>query len=282
MVPARYFYSNVNQIYFKGGCVSLKNIDKSVYEDVIRELYQLLSKYKTVSLVEENPELDAVLYICDEECIKELGVFQKRLEMEYGYDEAVLNKFGFHTLAKIINPDAPTHYYKLYSKETWEQVNDQEKVRQRLDGKFSKWKNTMQKKVLEKLKAKGVDDATIARVKADLQKEIADAQKELDYIKEHFDELDVRISDYENRKAYTTVTFAITPKEDELNKLISVPVSKKKPKEKFGRITLRKEIPNILWYKPKTEEEKLTELQRYLKSAKHAFGSIYYKPLSKS
>lgn len=190
--------------------------------------------------------------------------------MEYGFDEVMLKKFGISTLLKYLNKEHPAHYYKLYKKELWEQVNDQDKVKDRLDGKFAKWKYTMKKRTLEKLNAKGVDSTTKAKIEADMSKEIAVAEKELEYIKENFDSLDVRISEYEHRRVYTGIAVSLT---------LPPEIKKLKGKEKIEsvlRMTLRKDVANILWYRELSEDAKLNELQRYLKYAKHAFGDVYY------
>jgi hypothetical protein len=248
--------------------MSKEEFDNSVFEDVRQELEILVGNCEQVSLVETNPVLDSVLYLCDIEWVQKLKVLEERLKMEYGYDDALMKLYGINTLMKFINRDSPTHYYKLYEKETWEQVNDQDKVRQRLDAKLIKWQNAMEKRTVEKLKAKGIDGATIDKIKHDMKQEVKEAYKELDFIKANFDTLDVRISDYTNRKSYTAVTIAVC--NDKGDCLI-------KKKDSFTRVTLRKDIPNVLWYKPKSEDEKLTELQRFFKGATNAFGSIYYK-----
>jgi len=237
--------------------------DNSIFEDVRRDIYEIISHCQQKSLIEENAELDSVLYICSDEVMEQVKEQEKRLVMEYGHDEFLYKSFGINAILKYINRDIPTHYYKLYKKETWEQINDQKKVFDRLDGVFLRWKNVMKSKVNAQLKKNNVDEHTIANVNADIKEEIIEAEKKLNYIKENFDELDVRISNYANRNQYTAVTIA-KPKEG-------------KPEiDKFAQITLRKEIPNLLWYVPKSKEDKLTKLQKYFKKAKHAFGTVYY------
>ena len=250
--------------------MSNKKIDDSIYQDVKRDLNTLLEKYPKKSLVEDDKNLDAYIVICDDKCIKQINTLEKRLNIEYGFDEVMIKSFGITSLLKYLNTEFHAHYYKLYKKELWEQVNDQDKVRDRLDGKFAKWKNTMKKRTLEKLSAKGVDSATKAKVESDMNKEITEAKKELEYIKDNFDSLNVRISEYEHRRAYTGITVSLTLP-SELKKLKG-----KNKIESVLRMTLRKDVANILWYKELNEDDKLNELQRFLKYAKHAFGDVYY------
>lgn len=242
--------------------------DKSIYEDVKRGIDELLSGVARVSLKEEDPLLVDELLLCDTECYDQLKIFEKRLRIEYGDDEEILKQFGISTIVKFINYNDPTSYYKLYKKFTWEQVNDRDKVRERLDAKFAKWKNKYKKNTLDALQKKNAKPDAISKVMDDIAREVNEASRELEYIKANFEELDVRISDYENRNAYTTVTYSFY-----------ATGKKNKPIKKFNRVTLRREIYNALWYEPEKEECSDSELLKYLKSAKRAFDCVYYKQL---
>ncbi len=254
----------------------VEETDNSIYEDVKRDLVELLQHYPKKSLIKENPKLDAELYICDDIAIENVKVFEKRLNMEYGYDEKLIKKFGISSLVKLLNTDYPAHYYKMYSKENWEQVNEQEKVKQRLDQKYQKWANAMKKRTLDKLKAKGIDNTIKMKIEDAMKQEILEAKKKLEYIKENFDSLDVRISEYEHRRLYTGIAISLT-----LPRTVRSPHAKKKV-ESILRKTLRKGVANILWFKEQCEDDKLSELQLYLKYATHAFGDVYYSELSRS
>ena len=232
-------------------------IDKSIFEDVREDVAAILKRF-TVQKVEE-----AELYIVDKEGIDELKICQKRLEMEYKpLGEDLFKKFALSTIVKVINQDKPANWFKTFVDESWKQVNDRELVKERLDKELARYKAILMSNVRKKIKEKEIDAESAKRIFLDIEtKEFPEAERECEYIKENFDELDVRISTYYERTKYGAVQFTIDGKKQQVN--------------------LRKKIPNALWYqKQEKKRQKNNELLLYLSKAKRAFGDVFYVPKS--
>lgn len=232
-------------------------MDVSVYDGIKIEVENLLGQYP------EQKCVDAVLFVVDDEAIKALHVLSQRLSMEYGGDDTIYAKFKLSTLVKVINFEKPCSWYKTFEAESWKQVNDKEKVLQRLDSEFSKYKNKIKSFTLKKIKDNKIPKKQEALIMNDIEAEIIQGKKKLDYIQENFETLDVRISTYHERTKYAGVQYIIH--------------KKREPNQ-----SLRKQVPNVLWFKEASKAEKVhkdNELVVYLEHAKRAFGDVYFVEL---
>lgn len=229
------------------------NFDRSIFEDVRDDVKEILGRYE-LQTVEE-----AQLYVVDKECIDELNVCAKRLIMEYAHlGEDIFKKFDISNIVKIINPTYPAHWYKAFVDESWKQVNDEELVRERLDRELAKYKNILLSNTKKKIKEKGIPADKAKQIYRNIeQKEFPEAENLCEFIKENFDELDVRISTYNERTKYGAIQFMLG--------------------EKKRQVNLRKKIPNVLWFeKQEKKRQKNNELILYLSKAKRAFGDVYF------
>ena len=247
-----------------------EQIETSIYNDVKQDIEQLLkTKHCNKKELELYNEISGkkdivILYLVDETAIKEFKVFKTRLQMEYSYTKKFNQELSLESIVKLINIDIPSHYWKIHPKATWTQINDQDKVRAKIEGEFIKWKNTILKNTKKKQKEKKNSQQAILDVEQKIHQEISVAQKELEHILENFDQYDVRISGYKRR------TFALM-----LNYKIS------DDKSTYLQVALNKTKPNILWFKELSEEEKIrtnNKLIHYLQKAKNPFGDVYFLP----
>jgi hypothetical protein len=230
-------------------------MDTSVFNGIKSEVLLELQSCEKIE------KLDCVLFLVNNEVHLKLLEYSKRLEIEYSYDKDVLKRYSLGAIVKHLNEDGPTHTYSLNEKTFAKQINDQEKVRDSLDGEFAIWKNSLLKQVTSKVASMGLKGAALEEKIKELHKEADEAEEVLEYIKEHFDELDVKISSLLTRPS--------------LGVIIRFRLSSS-AKEKS--IRLKNSIPNVLYIKEKEQtiypNNKLTA---YLKSATHAFGDVYYK-----
>ncbi|MEA3227673.1 MAG: hypothetical protein U9P38_01240 [Campylobacterota bacterium] len=229
--------------------------DTAIFDEVKNDFDRFIKNF--------TPEIiqDSELYILNDREIDKILSLEQLLYKEYG-DLANYKIYKLSNIVKIVNPTEPSHYYKLYVREKWEQVNDQEKVLARLDGKFAKWKNRLKKETFESCKLKGIPQDKISDIMNNIDQEIIVAKRELAYIKENFDNLDVRISGYAHRKVYGAISYKMNKKQ--------------------YSTTLRNSVPNILWFRELSEDDKVrtnNELKLYLDKATLAFGDIYYSEI---
>jgi len=244
--------------------------DTSVYDETKKDVDKLLSQYP------QEKVLEAVLYVVDEKAIQELKDMQKLLFLEYSSSEAPLlsrkgkkgaphrEPYSLETLVKVINFDLPANAYQTFTRESWKQINDREKVFSMLDEELIKHENKVRAFTKRKLKADGVPPELQNDILNRIEVEIKEAQKEKEYIQDNFDALDVRISGYHERTQYAGLRWYVN-------------------KVKQADVNLRKQTPNVLWFREYTEDEKIrtdNELIHYLKEAKRAFGNVFYAPFS--
>ena len=241
----------------------IKNLDVSIFEDVRNDVMEILRKFTEKEAEDNKYETveEAELFIVNKECIDELKVCSNRLIMEYSHlGDDIFKKFGISNIVKIINPQHPAHWYKTFVDESWKQVNDEELVQERLDKELAKYKAILMSNTRKKIKEKEIPDEKAKDIyKRIKEKEFPEAEELCEFIKNNFDELDVRISTYNERTKYGAVQFMIGEKKKQVN--------------------LRKKIPNVLWFeKQEKKRQRNNELILYLSKAKRAFGDVYFVP----
>jgi len=241
----------------------IKNLDVSIFEDVRNDVMEILRKFTQKEPKNNKYETveEAELFIVNKECIDELKVCSQRLIMEYSHlGEDIFKKFDISNIVKIINPQHPAHWYKTFVDESWKQVNDEKLVRERLDKELAKYKAILMSNTRKKIKEKGIPAEKAKEIFKKIEKnEFPKADDLCEFIKENFDELDVRISTYNERTKYGAVQFMIDDKKKQVN--------------------LRKKIPNVLWFEKKEKQrQRNNELILYLSKAKRAFGDVYFVP----
>ena len=263
--------------------------DTSIYESVKTDVFELLERYPKEELRVRSNKKDSsdnfiyddiVLYVVDSAAIEKLREYDKLLKMEYSqYDEvnslkddskkkkkkrgkSAVETFSLASIIKVINFDEPCNTYKTFIAESWAQINKRDKVKESLDVEFSKYRNALRANTKRRLKEKKVSPEIEHEILQNVEADIAEAEKERDYIKEHFDELDVCISAYFERAEYAGVHWFIKKKRQQ-------------------DVNLRKKVPNVLWREDLSEDELVRDdnkLIHFLNEAKRAYGHVFYKP----
>lgn len=239
--------------------------DLSIYERVYEEVLQILAKYEDT----KKEILDSQLYLLDDKGMAELMQCKKSLIMEYGERIDCKSEADINSIVKIINPNAPSFYYFLYEKESWEEVVCQEKVRNRILGRFAKYKNKRKRDHRQKYKELEYSKETVAQKMDELYKLFGEQEARLMEILENYDEWEVRISAYEKRKKYGTISYKYFE-----NGLLE-------NKEVRKSSALRNTVPNVLWFKDVNRINANKKILEFLDGAEEIFEDVYCKHISK-
>lgn len=263
------------------------NVDESIYNNVKIELQKLLEQYRydTIKLKGNikddagNPNIEeSRLYIVDAKAIEKLKEFDTLLHMEYQeYDNlqeqndskrkkrSVADRYSLESMVKVINFHAPANSYGTTIQESWKQINDEEKVRESLEVELIKHKRKLEKNIRKKMDVKNLTPGLRADIMSRVEAEAKEEAKEYQYILEHFEELDVRISTYYERIETVYLNWYVE-------------------KERQSNVSLRKTVPNVIWFEELNEEDKKrsdNKIEKYFKHAKRAYGNVFYAPKSK-
>ncbi len=229
---------------------------QTLHEATKREVMQLLNSYE-VEIIETDEALEpSQLFEADRELNNKLNGLRHSLEIEFNDDEAVLKRYGFHRIVKFFNPSSPASFYHIQIEKKWKQVNDPDKVLQRLDEELSVWSNSYRLHAYKELEAnKEADEAFITEQKVFIDTRIKEAAKECKKIKENFEEFsDVRICSKHRAHNYGTIHYTIVEK-------------------KFKK-HLSSKLPNVIYYK--TQRRSNNKLDKFLSEAKNVFGDVWY------
>ncbi|MEA3373707.1 MAG: hypothetical protein U9Q62_08470 [Campylobacterota bacterium] len=225
------------------------------------KVLELLAPLKPVDFRGTKAEgIEGKLYLVDTSIDKELIYLRSVLESHYA-SEKDSKQFAFSKIVKHYNPAKPVSRFGLYRQHKWRQISDPEKVRPKLKSELSIFKNIQRNNLEEHIKLFNYSEDEVRELRSSLEKSFLEKEEALEYIEEHFDTLDVRISAHANDKLiYGTISFR-THDQKQYSRHIS------------------KELPNVLYYIAQ-EERPDNELSEYLKEATHAYGEVYYAPLT--
>lgn len=234
-------------------------MDTSIFDNEKESILQLLNKYKKVEIS------DAVIFEIDEEMNNIIVESSRLLTMEYGEQKNALNKYTINHIVKFLNPDNPTASYSVSKKKFWKQVNERTKVLNRLDAEFVIWSRRLLKEVTSKIKTKNVSPQLLKEKRESLNEEIKEKELVLEYIKEHYDELDVVISAFHTKPSWGVVARFTTISDD-----------------MWKEIRLKTTTVNAIFIDKKVKHDKIyahNKLIHFFKKATHAYGDVYFKPL---
>jgi hypothetical protein len=241
------------------------HIDNSIFDRVASDVEQILQKYEHT----KREIRDCVLFVLDDEGMEALKQSKKSLAIEYGdLGDKVAKEYSIESLVKILNENMPSFYYFLYEKETWEEVNCQNKVKERLLGRFVKYKNKSRKDHVAKWKELKYTQSMIVQKKAELEIEWAKKEKRLNEILDCWDEYEVRITKYENRNIYGAISYK-TFADDTLEK------------EVRKSALLRISVPNVLWYKEINKVPANKKILEFLDGAEKLFDDVFVKHVNR-
>ena len=230
--------------------------DISIFESTKDEILEALQSYEKVEM------LDTVLFIVDEKMCEVISQARRLLELEYGSDEMMFKKYSIDSIVKYLNGEGipPAHTYTLREKTFHRQINDPDKVREMLDTEFKLWQNRLLKEVTSKIATKGLSPEQIQAKRSELNAEIAVAQKKHEYIKENFDNLEVKISSLVKRPSFGVVI-----------RYWVIGATKE------TKIRLKNTIPNVLYFKEKpVEVPPHNKIKEFLERSENPYGEVYY------
>lgn len=213
--------------------------------------------------IEISEQKSSVLYLVDEVLLEVL----MRLKSEHDAHlcenesdsekiEKLLKRYGSDQVCTIFNPHSSCHHYSIQVFRKYKYVTDPELVRKRLDEEYEVWVNAYRKETINKLKAQNASAESMQKNKREMEKHITQAKKELVYIKENFDKLDVRVSSSDRCREYATVHFNTEDSKRQTKRHVHI--------SRF----------NVLWYKEREDNS----MEAYIKKAEHPFGDVYYLP----
>ena len=159
---------------------------QTLYELTKKEVIQLLNSYEAEVIDTDEAIEPSLLFKADRELNDKLNDLQCSLEIEFNDDETALKRYGFHRIVKFFNPSAPASFYHIQIEKKWKQVNDPDKVIQRLDEELSVWSNSYRLHAYKELEVnKEADEAFITEQKVFIDTRIKEAAKECKKIKEN-------------------------------------------------------------------------------------------------
>ncbi len=229
---------------------------QALHESIKKEVLLLLRSYE-YKLIETDEALEpSQLFEADRELNEKLNALQRSLETEFNDDEAALKRYGFHKIVKFFNPAAPASFYHIQIEKKWKQVNDPDKVLQRLDEELSVWSNAYRKHAYKELEDnKETDEVFIKEQKAIIDTKIKEAAKECKRIKDNFEEFsDVRICSKGRAHNYGTVHYTV--------------------EDKKYKKHLSSKLPNVIYYKAQYRSN--NKLDEFLSEAENVFGDVWY------
>lgn len=190
---------------------------------------------------------------------KEANDFFRQLRESFIDHEACKSERQFASIVNLLNPEAPSYSYSTGIRAKYKQVLNQEKVKGRLEGEFEIWKNTKLKNANEYIGLHSLSDSAADNIEKEVLAEIEVAKSELKYILKNFDDLEVKLTTFEHRKAYPYVKYYID--------------NDGKPKAFYRHLSIV--APNALFYVPRTYRVDM-EIEEFVRHAKNPFGPIYY------
>jgi len=227
----------------------------------------------------------ATIYLLGEKALNEVLFLEagvRGMAMEKGEIKSK-NKDPFYHFAKILNPKYPAFKYNFYLAHKHKEIFDRNKIREAIPAEIEIWKNTERKHLEEK----------IAGIKPPISQEDADKMREalensisidlqtVEHLMENFDEYDVVITSYEQKKYYPCIYFTLDTSSD---------YEGDDPEEKIKyykkqNAHLRKDVPNLLWFKDDRTFSELRandKISRIIKTYTRLCGTIYIKKRSKN
>lgn len=223
-------------------------IVEELFEETKRDVTSILKQLKSLEIG------GSVLYFAQKEQIILLVGLKTQLEgaFERTTDE---RNYKFEKIAKILNPVRAATNYSVGIRGRHRQINDSEKVREKIAAEFAIWKNKTRKDAREYAALHSLDDSAHAALEAEITRRIAEGEAQFAFIDAHFDELDVRIVGYEHEKSYPYIDYSVDGKKHQTHLSITV--------------------PNVLYLNLGTFRNDM-EVAQFVKEAVHAFGDVYF------
>jgi len=224
------------------------------------QLADILKNVKTINYNEIS------LYLVNQNTINSILELELSVRAD-NIENGIEKKNHFYDYAKIINPQFPAFKYTLSMKHKKKEIFDPEKVRKALPAEFEIWKNKSRVILERQIKEEdtSISDEHAKLLRANLEKEIDEAQLKIDEVLLNFHSYNVVISTFEDYTYYPALYFVM-----ELND------GKLKPSDTH----LRKDVPNILFYhddRPYSQLRANDRMSRIINDFDRFAGSVYIK-----
>jgi hypothetical protein len=207
-------------------------------QDIHQQIQSILQTSRRIDYQEIK------LYLITQSELKQILDLELTVRMNE-QEKGVKKKNYFYDYAKIINPEHPAFKYTLSMKHKKKEIFDPEKVRKALPSEFEIWKNTARVKLEKEIKdpETAITDEQGKNLRLKLEKDILLAQEKIDKVLNDFYEYDVVISTFEQYSYYPALYYVMELGDS---------------KTKASDTHLRKEVPNLLWYR---DERPFAELR---------------------
>ncbi|PCI28635.1 MAG: hypothetical protein COB67_05855 [SAR324 cluster bacterium] len=232
------------------------SLKQTKFEDIKQRVVALLSFYSPEKITVDENMKPFMFYLADLDLNNQLNNLRFELESTLD-DELDLKKYGFHKIVKFYNPGVVSTSFFYYFETKWKQVNDPQKVKNRLEEEYTVWANSYKAHSFEQLDRNSSLDAEFLSIQKSLiNKKIAEKRKILLWLQNNFDSLDdIRVCSKERANDYGSLRYELDGK----------------------RITahLSSKLPSVLYYE-KQEYRKNNKVDMFLAEAKNAFGDVYF------
>jgi len=226
-----------------------------------------------------HKELEAILI--NAKCIEYQGIMlyllkgdehEKVLKLELTVrmneeEKGIEKRNYFYEYAKIINPEHPAFKYTLSMKHKKKEIFDPHKVQKTLPVEFEIWKNKSRSDLEKELSDPETDitDDQAKIFRDDLEKEIVIAEEKIEKVLNDFSLYDVIITTYEQYTYYPALYYVMELEGS---------------KTKAADTHLRKDVPNLLWYRderPFSELRANDRMSRIIQTFDRYCDTIYIK-----
>lgn len=244
------------------------------HEDIQQKLATILTSCK------REEYQGAHIYLLDKKVLDEV------LFLEAGVRGIVMEKKGldiktkdpFYPFAKILNPKYPAFKHSYYLAHRHKEIFNRTKIKDAIDGEINIWKNSERKALEERI---ADTETPISKVDADkmrkeLEMQISIDEQTIEELKNNFEEYDVVITSFEQKKYYPSIYFTLDTSSD----YEGDDPEKKRKYYKKKDAHLRKDVPNLLWFKddrPFSELRANDKIRRIIKTHVRCCGTIYMK-----
>ena len=219
------------------------------FKECAEDITQLLYNYRCRTF------LEAELYFIDEKALKFIKMRRAYLESLYE-TQAHTKLYSFSKIINLLNYNQLSHRYSVKYIPKFQQINKIESVKKYLPSHYAVWKATAIKDFNELLESHDFDEGSIKKMKKEQEMLLARAAEDYEYLLNNPDNLDIRISGYDEASNYPAIIFA----------------TEKRATEKH----LRSEVVNALWFKPHNSRLDLST-KEFIETSTRAFGNVYYK-----
>ena len=231
-----------------------------MYTEIRKELESILRNVRKIDYQE------ITLHLINQETLNRALQLELQVRAE-NESRGIEKRNHFYDYAKIINPKYPAFKYTLSMKHKKKEIFDPHKVQKTLPVEFEIWKNKSRSDLEKELSDPETDitDDQAKIFRDDLEKEIVIAEEKIEKVLNDFSLYDVIITTYEQYTYYPALYYVMELEGS---------------KTKAADTHLRKDVPNLLWYRderPFSELRANDRMSRIIQTFDRYCDTIYIK-----